>query len=42
VMAALSVVAAVITLGYVARGRPPATQLPATPRVHGCAVPVST
>jgi EmrB/QacA subfamily drug resistance transporter len=42
VMAALSVVAALITLGFVARGRPPATQLPATPRVHGCAVPVST
>ncbi|RZT28020.1 EmrB/QacA subfamily drug resistance transporter [Kribbella sp. VKM Ac-2569] len=41
VMAGLSVVAALITFLYVARGRPPATQLPATPRVHGCAVPVS-
>ncbi|MFF0341386.1 MFS transporter [Kribbella sp. NPDC004875] len=42
VMAALSVVSAAITFGYVARGRPSAIQLPATPRVHGCAVPVST
>jgi EmrB/QacA subfamily drug resistance transporter len=42
VMAAVSVVAAVITLLFVARGRPSAIQLPATPRVHGCAVPVST
>ncbi|RZU10233.1 EmrB/QacA subfamily drug resistance transporter [Kribbella rubisoli] len=41
VMAALSVVAAVITMVFVARGRPSAAQLPATPRVHGCAVPVS-
>ena len=41
VMAALSVVAAVITIVFVARGRPSAAQLPATPRVHGCAVPVS-
>jgi EmrB/QacA subfamily drug resistance transporter len=41
VMAALSVAAALITLRYVGRGRP-ATHLPATPRVHGCAVPVST
>lgn len=42
VMAGLSVVAALITFGYVARGRPSATRLPATPRVHGCAVPVSS
>ncbi|MFD3402058.1 MFS transporter [Kribbella sp. NPDC058693] len=42
VMAALSVVAAVITLVFVASGRPAATRLPATPRVHGCAVPVSS
>jgi EmrB/QacA subfamily drug resistance transporter len=41
VMAALSVVAAIITVMFVARGRPSAAQLPATPRVHGCAVPVS-
>lgn len=41
VMAAVSVVAAVITASFVAHGRPLATQLPATPRVHGCAVPVS-
>ncbi|MFC6157303.1 MFS transporter [Kribbella jiaozuonensis] len=42
VMAALSVVAAVITLVFVASGRPATTRLPATPRVHGCAVPVSS
>lgn len=42
VMAALSVVAAVITIAFVASGRPAATRLPATPRVHGCAVPVSS
>ena len=42
VMAGLSVVAALITFAYVARGRPSATRLPATPRVHGCAVPVSS
>ncbi|MFG1912138.1 MFS transporter [Kribbella sp. NPDC048928] len=42
VMAGLSVVAAVITSLYVARGRTPAAHLPATPRVHGCAVPVSS
>jgi EmrB/QacA subfamily drug resistance transporter len=42
VMAALSVVAAVITMVFVASGRPAATRLPATPRVHGCAVPVSS
>ncbi|MER7247511.1 MFS transporter [Kribbella sp. NPDC000426] len=41
VMSALSVVAAVITMVFVARGRPSAAQLPATPRVHGCAVPVT-
>jgi EmrB/QacA subfamily drug resistance transporter len=41
VMAAVSVVSAVITMLFVARGRPPATRVPATPRVHGCAVPVS-
>ncbi|GAA1121775.1 MFS transporter [Kribbella jejuensis] len=41
VMAGLSVIAALITFTYVARGRPSATRLPATPRVHGCAVPVS-
>jgi EmrB/QacA subfamily drug resistance transporter len=41
-MAALSVVAAVITVVFVSRGRPAvAAPLPATPRVHGCAVPVS-
>jgi hypothetical protein len=40
VMAGLSVVAAVITMLFVARTRPTAAQLPAsTPRVHGCAVP---
>ncbi|NUR96209.1 MAG: MFS transporter [Kribbellaceae bacterium] len=42
VMAGLSVLAALITFAYVARGRPSATRLPATPRVHGCAVPVSS
>jgi EmrB/QacA subfamily drug resistance transporter len=42
VMAALSVVAAVITMVFVASGRPAASRLPATPRVHGCAVPVSS
>ncbi|TDW22626.1 MFS transporter [Kribbella kalugense] len=42
VMAGLSVVAAVITMVFVARGRPTTSHLPATPRVHGCAVPVST
>ncbi|NIK61897.1 MFS transporter [Kribbella shirazensis] len=41
VMAAVSVVSAVITMLFVARGRPPATQLSTTPRVHGCALPVS-
>ncbi|WP_198676316.1 MFS transporter [Kribbella monticola] len=41
VMAALSVVAAVITMLFVARGRPPVTRMSATPRVHGCAVPVA-
>jgi EmrB/QacA subfamily drug resistance transporter len=42
VMAAVSVAAAVITSLYVARGRTPAARVPATPRVHGCAVPVSS
>jgi len=41
VMAAVSVVSAAITMLFVASGRPPATRVPATPRVHGCAVPVS-
>jgi EmrB/QacA subfamily drug resistance transporter len=40
VMAVVSVVSAVITVLFVARGRPLATQL-STPRVHGCALPVS-
>ncbi|HVI37951.1 MAG TPA: DHA2 family efflux MFS transporter permease subunit [Gaiellales bacterium] len=41
VMAAVSVVAAVITMLFVAHGRPAAMNVPAIPRVHGCAVPVS-
>ncbi|WP_350276353.1 MFS transporter [Kribbella sp. HUAS MG21] len=39
VMAGLSAAAALLTFVFVARGRPPATPLPAMPRVHGCAVP---
>ncbi len=40
VMAALSVVAAVITVLFVSRNDKPISQLPAAaPRVHGCAVP---
>ncbi|HEY6747970.1 MAG TPA: DHA2 family efflux MFS transporter permease subunit [Mycobacteriales bacterium] len=42
VMAALSVVAALITAVFVSRGRAAVRQLPAvTPRVHGCAAPVT-
>lgn len=42
VMAALSVVAALITAVFVSRGRAAAGPLPvATPRIHGCAAPVA-